>query len=205
MVLGLGDVLTHEAGDQRVLKSVKGDALPLPGNPSDSVNEGRLTRTLEAKDLKSPMSGKIVSNRKNGGARADQIVSGRVSTPGGELERGKLVLSLSHPPSSFSAPVMVTSSSQVPTTRERAMLALQKIQRNKHGSTTKDKTVSGERTLGPTEDSKASNDCVAQGTRRGMGQSLTDGQESRTTEAILPLTTRMDIECQTLLPTEGNF
>ena len=37
------------------------------------------------------------------------------------------------------------------------------------------------------------------------GQSFTDGQESRTTEAILPLTTRMDMECQTLLPTEGNF
>ena len=37
------------------------------------------------------------------------------------------------------------------------------------------------------------------------GQSLTDGQESRTTEEILPLTTRMDMECQTLLPTEGNF
>ena len=41
MVLGLGDVLTHETGVQRVLKSVKGDALPLPDNPSDSVKEGR--------------------------------------------------------------------------------------------------------------------------------------------------------------------
>ena len=41
MVLGLGDVLTHETEDQRVLKSVNGDALPLPDNPSDSVNEGR--------------------------------------------------------------------------------------------------------------------------------------------------------------------
>ena len=66
-----------------MLKSVKGDALPLPGNPSDSVNEVRLTRTLEAKDLESPMSGRTVSNRKNGGARVDQIVSGRVSTRGG--------------------------------------------------------------------------------------------------------------------------
>ena len=83
MVLGLGDVLTHETGVQRVLKSVKGDALPLPDNPSDSVNEGRLTQTLEAKDLKSPMSGRTVWNRKNGGARVDQIVSGRVWTPGG--------------------------------------------------------------------------------------------------------------------------
>ena len=61
-----------------------GDALPLPGNPSDSVNEGRLTQTLEAKDLESPMSGRTVWNRKNGGARVDQIVSGRVWTPGGE-------------------------------------------------------------------------------------------------------------------------
>ena len=56
MVLGLGDVLTHETEEyQRVSKSVKGDALPLPDNPSDSVNEGRLTQTLEAKDLESPM------------------------------------------------------------------------------------------------------------------------------------------------------
>ena len=89
MVLGLGDVLTHETGVQRVLKSVKGDALPLPGNPSDSVKEGRLTQTLEAKDFESPMSGRTVWNRKNGGAREDQIVSGRVSTPGGEPKRGK--------------------------------------------------------------------------------------------------------------------
>ena len=84
MVLGLGDVLTHETGVQRVLKSVKGDALPLPDNPSGSVNEGRLTQTLDAKDLKSPMSGRIVWNQKNGPARVDQIVSGRVSTPRSE-------------------------------------------------------------------------------------------------------------------------
>ena len=84
MVLGLGDVLTHETEeDQRVLKSVKGDALPLPDNPSDSVNEGRLTQTLEAKDLESPMSGRTVSNQKNGGASEDQIVSGRFWTRGG--------------------------------------------------------------------------------------------------------------------------
>ena len=83
MVLGLDNVLTHETGVQRVLKSVKGDALPLPDNPSDSENEGRLTRTLEAKDLESPMSGRTVWNRKNGGARVDQIVSGRVWTHGG--------------------------------------------------------------------------------------------------------------------------
>ena len=84
MVLGLGDVLTHETEEnQRVLKSVKGNALPLPDNPSDSENEGRLIQTLEAKDLKSPMSGRIVSNRKNRGAREDQIMSVRVSTPGG--------------------------------------------------------------------------------------------------------------------------
>ena len=39
-----------------------------------------------------------------------------------------------------------------------------------------------------------------------MGQSFTDGQESWTTEAILPLTTRMDMESQTLLPTtKGNY
>ena len=90
-------------------------------------------------------------------------------------------------------------------TRERVMLALQKIQRDKHGSTMKDKTVSGERTLGPTENSKTSNDCVAQRTSRTMGQLLMDGQESQTTEEIIPLTTRMDMECQTLLPTEGTF
>ena len=84
MVLGLGDVLTHETEEyQRVSKSVMGDALPLPDNPSDSVNEGRLTRTLEAKDLKSLMSGRTVSNRKNGVAREDQIVSVRVWTRGG--------------------------------------------------------------------------------------------------------------------------
>ena len=83
MVLGLGDVLTHETGVQRVLKSVMGDALPLPDNPSDSVNEGRLTQTLEGKDLESPMSGRTVWNQKNGGAREDRIVSGRVSTAGG--------------------------------------------------------------------------------------------------------------------------
>ena len=76
-------MLTHETGVQRVLKSVKGDALPLLDNPSDSVNEGRLTRMLEAKDLESPMSGRTVSNRKNGGARVDQIMSVRVWTPGG--------------------------------------------------------------------------------------------------------------------------
>ena len=70
----------------------------------------------------------------------------------------------------------------------------------------KDKTVFSERTLGPTENSKASNVSVAQGTSRVMGQSLTDDQESQTTEAIIPLTTRMDMECQTLLPTtKGNF
>ena len=78
MVLGLGDVLTHETGVQRVLKSVKGDALPLPDNPSDSVKEGRLIQTLEAKDFESPMSGRTVSNQKNGPARVDQVVSGRV-------------------------------------------------------------------------------------------------------------------------------
>ena len=83
MVLGLGDVLTHETGVQRVSKSVKGDVLPLPDNPSDSVNEGRLTQTLNAKDFESPMSGRIVLNRKNGPAREDQIVSVRVWTPGG--------------------------------------------------------------------------------------------------------------------------
>ena len=261
MVLGLGDVLTHETEEnQRVSKSVKGDALPLPDNPGDSVNEGRLTQTLEAKDLKSPMSGRTVWNRKNGSAREDRIVSVRVSTPGGEPKRGKLVLSLSHPPSSFSAPVVMTSSSQVsdkmkneecgmdeflkmadkcsdkdkdkdkdlssdktgprtrssqtdriqtarmPSIRDWVLQALRDIQRDNHGSTMKDKTASGERTLEPTENSKTSDDCVAQGTSRMMGQSFTDGQESRTTEAILPLTTRMDMECQTLLPTtKGTF
>ena len=84
MVLGLGDVLTHEREEnQRVLKSVKGDALPLPDNPSDSVKEDRLTQMLEEKDLESPMSGRTVLNRKNGGARVDRIVSVRVWTPGG--------------------------------------------------------------------------------------------------------------------------
>ena len=90
-------------------------------------------------------------------------------------------------------------------TRERVLLALRDIQRDKHGSTMKDKTASGERAIGLTENSKTSNDCVAQGTSRTMGQSFTDDQESRTTEAILPLTTRMDMECQTLLPSEGEL
>ena len=77
-------MLTHETEEnQRVLKSVKGDALHLPDNPSDSENEGRLTQTLEAKDLESPMSGRTVWNRKNGSARVDQIVSVRVWTRGG--------------------------------------------------------------------------------------------------------------------------
>ena len=95
---------------------------------------------------------------------------------------------------------------RMPSIRDWVLQALRDIQRDKHGSTMKDKTVSGERTLGPTENSKTSNDCIAQGTSRVKGQSFTDGQESRTTEAILPLTTRMDMECQTLLPTtKGNF
>ena len=95
---------------------------------------------------------------------------------------------------------------RMPSIRDWVLQALRDIQRDKHGSTTKDKTVSGERTLGLTENSKTSNDCVAQGTSRVMGQSFTDGQESRTIEAILPLTTRMDMECQTLLPTtKGTF
>ena len=89
----------------------------------------------------------------------------------------------------------------MPSIRDWVLQALRDIQRDKHGSTMKDKTVSGERTLGLTENSKASNDCIAQGTSRRMGQSLMDEQESRTTEAILPLTTRMDMEYQTLLPT----
>ena len=114
MVVGLGDVLTHETEDnQRVLKSVKGDALPLPDNPSESVKEGRLTQMLDGKDLESPMSVRTVWNRKNGGARVDRVMSGRVLTPGNESKRGKLVLLLSYPPSSFSAPVVVSSSSQV--------------------------------------------------------------------------------------------
>ena len=95
---------------------------------------------------------------------------------------------------------------RMPSIRDGVLQALRDIQKDNHGSTTKDKTVSGERTLEPTENSKTSNDCIAQGTSRVMGQSFMDGQESRTTEAILPLTTRMDMECQTLLPTtKGNF
>ena len=95
---------------------------------------------------------------------------------------------------------------RMPSIRDGVLQALRNIQRDKHGSTMKDKTASGERTLGLTENSKTSDDCVAQGTSRVKGQSLTDGQESRTTEAILPLTTRMDMECQTLLPTsKGTF
>ena len=95
---------------------------------------------------------------------------------------------------------------RMPSIRDWVLQALRDIQRDKHGSTTKDKTVSGECTLEPTENSKTSNDCIAQGTSRVIGQSFTDGQESRTTEAILPLTTRMDMECQTLLPTtKGTF
>ena len=95
---------------------------------------------------------------------------------------------------------------RMPSIRDWVLRALRDIQRDKHGSTMKDKTVSGERTLGLTENSKASDDCVAQGTSRVKGQSVTDGYESRTTEAILPLTTRMDMKCQTLLPpTKGTF
>ena len=95
---------------------------------------------------------------------------------------------------------------RMPSIRDWILQALRDIQRDNHGSTTKDKTVSVERTLEPTENSKTSDDCVAQGTSRVKGQSLTDGQESRITEEILPLTTRMDMECQTLLPTtKGTF
>ena len=36
---------------------------------------------------------------------------------------------------------------RMPSIRDRVLRALQDIQRDKHGSTTKDKTVSGERTL----------------------------------------------------------
>ena len=47
---------------------------------------------------------------------------------------------------------------------------------------------------------------IRDGVLRVKGQSFTDDQESRTTEAILPLTTRMDMECQTLPPTtKGTF
>ena len=95
---------------------------------------------------------------------------------------------------------------RMPSIRDWVLQALRDIQRDKQGLTTKDKTVSGERTLGLTENSKASDDCIAQGTSRVMGQSFTDGQESWTTEEIIPLTTRMDMECQTLLPTtKGTF
>ena len=34
---------------------------------------------------------------------------------------------------------------------------------------------------------------------------MTDGQESRTTEEILPLSVGLDTECETLLPNEGNL
>ena len=92
----------------------------------------------------------------------------------------------------------------MPSIRDWVLQALRDIQKDNHGSTTKDKTVSGECTLEPTENSKTSNDCVAQGTSRVKGRSFTDGQESQTTEEILPL--RMDMKCQTLLPTtKGTF
>ena len=57
--------------------------------------------------------GCTIMNDINGCVVEYEIVSGRVWTPGNEPKRGKLVLWLSHPPSSFSAPIMVTSSSQV--------------------------------------------------------------------------------------------
>ena len=78
-----------------------------------------------------------------------------------------------------------------PSIRERVLHTLWEKWRDKHGSTMKDKTVFRERTLGQTENSKTSNVSVAQGTSRVKEQSLT--------------ATRMDMECQTLLPTEGNF
>ena len=34
---------------------------------------------------------------------------------------------------------------------------------------------------------------------------MTDGQECRTTEEILPLSVGLDTECETLLPNEGNL
>ena len=45
-------------------------------------------------------------------------------------------------------------------TRDRVLQALRDIKRDKHESTTKDKTVSGERTLGPTENSKSIDDSM---------------------------------------------
>ena len=150
MVVGLGNVLTHETEDQRVSKSVMGDALPLPDNLSDSVNEGRLTQTLEEKDLESPMSGRIVWNRKNGGARVDQIVSGRVWTPGGEPKRGKLVLLLSHPPLSFSAPVVVTSSSQVSGMMKNEECGIDEFWKMADKCSDKDKDLSSDKTTDKT-------------------------------------------------------
>ena len=123
-----------------------GDARPLPDNPSDSVNEGKLTQTLDAKDLTSPMSGRTVSNQKNGDAREDQIVSGRVSTPGGEPKRGKFVLSLSHPPLSFSAPVVVTSSSQVSGKKKNEECGMGEFLKMADKCSDKDKDLSSDRT-----------------------------------------------------------
>ena len=52
MVLGLDDVLTHETEEnQRVLKSAMGDVRPLPDNPSDSVNEGKVDSDARGKGL----------------------------------------------------------------------------------------------------------------------------------------------------------
>ena len=46
----------------------------------------------------------------NGAVRKYGVDNGRGWTRGGEPKRGKLVMSLSHPPSSFSALVVMSSS-----------------------------------------------------------------------------------------------
>ena len=137
MVLGLENVVTHEAEDPRVVESVKGDTLPLPDNPSYSVKEG------------------TVPSRSVGPAREDRMESGRVSTPGGVPEREEVVLSLSHPPPfSRKATGVVSSSSQVggkKVFRQSTIEEFWKIaDKGKNKNKDKDKDISADKTLNKT-------------------------------------------------------
>ena len=157
MVLGLGNVVTHEAEDPRVVESVKGDTLPPPGNPSNSVKEG------------------TVPSRSVGPAREDRMESGRVSTPGGVPEREELVLSLSHPPPfSRKATGVVTSSSQVggkKVFRQSTIEEFWKIaDKDKGKNKDKDKDISADKTLNKTGPRTRSS-CETAGKKTAIGPS----------------------------------
>ena len=151
MVLGLDDVSTHKAEVQGVKrKSVKRDALPLPDSPNDSEAASRLTRALE-KDT-SPRRGGTKSDLSVGPARGDQVESGRVSTPGGVPKREQLVVSLSHPPTSFSAPVKVTSLPQVPGRKKNRQSGIDEFFKIATKCSDKDKDLSADKTSDKTSD-----------------------------------------------------